>query len=138
MKIIKFLIPAIILLYPLSLNAQPPDKSTQSTTQKITVSLDVPSSGYSIKIKDVYETPKETLVLAVIQPPDPKMMVLTMIDTIRDSVYVEKITGKIKVFITGKNWNWDNTGGYIFINNQNEFYNETKNAKPLSIQSVTP
>jgi hypothetical protein len=98
----------------------------QETGKSITVSLNAPNPGYSIKILSVYQNPQSTFIHAHITQPDPDMNYAAVITNIKDSVGIPKETDIVKVYITGKNWNWSDQNDYIFIEDKQEFEKITK------------
>jgi hypothetical protein len=96
------------------------------TGKSITVSLNAPNPGYSIKILSVYQNHQSTFIHAHITQPDPDMNYAAVITNIKDSVSTTKETDIVKVYITGKNWNWSDKNDYIFIEDKQEFEKITK------------
>jgi hypothetical protein len=89
---------------------------------KIEVSLRVPHPGYSVTIESVHAVADKTLVLAVINSPDPTKMYPMIITTVSDNVKVPIPTGETEIYIIGKTWNWDNNEKLIFFKNREGFY----------------
>jgi hypothetical protein len=57
-----------------------------------------------------------------------------VITNIKDSVRIPKETDIVKVYITGKDWNWSDKNDYIFVEDKQEFEEITKGLiqiKPL-------
>ena len=106
----------------------------QETGKSITVSLNAPNPGYSIKILSVFQNRQSTFIHAHIIHPDPDMNYAAVITNIQDSVSTPKETDIVKVYITGKNWNWSDQNDYIFVEDKQEFEEITKGLiqiKPL-------
>ena len=98
----------------------------QETEKLITVSLDAPNPGYSIKIQAVFQNHQSTFIHAHIIPPDPGMNYAAVITNIKDSVRIPKETDVVKIYITGKNWNWSDQNDYIYVEDNQEFEEITK------------
>ena len=94
---------------------------TQEKGESITVSLNAPNAGYSIRIQSVYQACQSTFIHAHIIQPDPNMNFAAVITNIRDSVRVPKKTDMVKIYITGKDWEWSDQNDYIFIEDKREF-----------------
>ena len=106
----------------------------QETGKSITVSLNAPNPGYSIKILSVYQNRQSTFIHAQIIQPDPDMNYAAVITNIQDSVRIPKETDIVKIYITGKNWDWSDQNDYIFVEDKQEFEEITKEViqiKPL-------
>jgi hypothetical protein len=98
----------------------------QEAGKLITVSLNAPNPGYSIKIQSVYQNHQSTFIYAYIIQPDPEMNYAAVITNIKDSVRIPKETDVVKVYITGKDWNWSDENDYIFVEDKQEFEEITK------------
>ena len=106
----------------------------QEAGKLITVSLNAPNPGYSIKIQTVFQNHQCTFIHAHITQPDPDMNYAAVITNIKDSVTVHKKTEIVKVYITGKDWNWSDKNDYIFVEDKQKFEEITKGLiqiKPL-------
>jgi len=64
----------------------------QETGKSITVSLNAPNPGYSIKILSVYQNSQNTFIHAHIIQPDPEMNYAAVITKIQDSVRIPEET----------------------------------------------
>jgi hypothetical protein len=98
----------------------------QETGKSITVSLNAPNPGYSIKIRTVFQNHQSTFIHAHITQPNPDMNYAAVITNIKDSVRIPKETDIVKIYITGKNWNWSDQNDYIFVEDKQEFEKITK------------
>jgi len=98
----------------------------QEAGKLIIVSLNAPNPGYSIKIQTVFQNHQSTFIHAHIIPPDPDMIYAAVITNIIDSVRIPKETGVVKIYITGKDWNWSDQNDYIFVEDKKEFEKITK------------
>ena len=98
----------------------------QETGKSITVSLNAPNPGYSIKILSVYQNRQSTFIHAQIIQPDPDMNYAAVITNIQDSVRIPEETDIVKIYITGKDWNWSDQNDYIFVEDKQEFEEITK------------
>ena len=98
----------------------------QDTGKIITVSLNAPNPGYSIQIQSVYQKHQCTIIHAHIIQPDPDMNYAAVITNIKDSVRIPKETDNVKMYITGKNWNWSDQNDYIFVEDKKELDEITK------------
>ena len=106
----------------------------QEAGKLITVSLNAPNPGYSIQILSVYQNRQSTFIHAHITQPDSDMNYAAVITNIKDSVRIPKETDIVKVYITGKDWNWSDKNDYIFVEDKQEFEEITKGLiqiKPL-------
>lgn len=93
----------------------------QVAEKLITVSLNAPNPGYSIKVESVYQNQKSTFIHAHIIQPDPGTNYAAVITNIKDSVTIPKETDIVKIYITGKDWNWSDKNDYIFVEDKQEF-----------------
>ena len=98
----------------------------QETGKSITVSLNAPNPGYSIQILSAYQNHQGAFIHAHIIQPDPDMNYAAVITNIKDSVRIPKETDSVKVYITGKDWNWSDQNDYIFVEDKKEFEKITK------------
>ena len=98
----------------------------QEAGKLITVSLNAPNPGYSIKIQTVFQNHQSTFIHAHINQPAPDMNYAAVITNIKDNVTVPKETDIVKVYITGKTWNWSDKNDYIFVEDKQEFEEITK------------
>jgi hypothetical protein len=98
----------------------------QEAEKLITVSLNAPNPGYSIKVQSVYQNQQSTFIHAHIIQPDPGTNYAAVITNIKDSVRIPKETDMVKVYITGKNWSWSDENDYIFVEDKQEFEEITK------------
>jgi hypothetical protein len=103
----------------------------QETGKSITVSLNAPNPGYSIKILSVYQNRQSTFIHAHIIHPDPDMNYAAVITNIQDSVRIPKETDIVKIYITGKNWDWSDQNDYIFVEDKQEFEKITKGSTQI-------
>ena len=104
---------------------------TQETGKSITVSLNAPNPGYSIKILSVYQNSQNTFIHAHIIQPDPEMNYAAVITNIQDSVRIPEETDIVKIYITGKDWNWSDQNDYIFVEDKQEFEKITKGSTQI-------
>jgi hypothetical protein len=103
-----------------------PSGYAQEVGDSITVSLNAPNPGYTIQILSVYQSCESTFIHAHISQLDPGMNYAAVITNIKDSIGIPKETDKVKVYITGKDWNWSDQNDYIFIEDKQEFEEITK------------
>ncbi len=93
----------------------------QEAGKLITVSLNAPNPGYSLQIQSVYQNRQSIFIHAHIIQPDPDMNYAAVITNIKDSVRIPKETDIVKVYITGKDWNWSDKNDCIFVEDKREF-----------------
>ena len=105
----------------------------QEAGKLITVSLNAPNPGYSLQIQSVFQNRQSTFIYAHITQPDPDMNYAAVITNIKDSVTIPKKADIVKVYITGKNWNWSDQNDYIFVEDKQEFEEITK-----GLTEITP
>lgn len=103
----------------------------QGTGDSVTVLQNAPNPGYSIQIQSVYQKCDVTYVHAHIMQPDPDMNYASVITPIKDSTDLPKMTKIVRVYITGKNWNWSDKNDYIYIEDKKEFEEITKGLKQI-------
>jgi hypothetical protein len=103
----------------------------QETGKSISVSLNAPNPGYSIQILSVYQNSQSTFIHAHIIQPDPDMNYAAVITNIQDSVRIPKETDIVKIYITGKDWNWSDQNDYIFVEDKQEFEKITKGSTQI-------
>jgi hypothetical protein len=109
----------ILLILGFSVDAQEAGKS-------ITVSLNAPNPGYALQIQSVYQNRQSIFIHAHIIQPDPDMNYASVITNIKESVRIPKETDIVKVYITGKDWDWSDKNDYIFVEDKQEFEEITK------------
>ena len=104
----------------------------QVTTTKVSVTLQVPSTAWSVQITDVYEFEKEVWVAARLSTTSE--FGLMMISTVSDSVTIPETSKDIKYFILGRTWNWDNSEPYEFVKASDEpkFESKLKSGKKIN------
>ncbi len=124
MKISVFIL--IVMILSFSVYAQETGKS-------ITVSLNAPNPGYSIKILSVYQNRQSTFIHAHIIKPDPDMNYAAVITNIKDSVRIPEETDIVKIYITGKNWDWSDQNDYIFVEDKQEFEQIIKGSTQIKL-----
>jgi hypothetical protein len=54
-----------------------------------------------------------------------------VITNIQDSVRIPKETDIVKIYITGKNWDWSDQNDYIFVEDKQEFEKITKGSTQI-------
>ena len=104
----------------------------QVTTTKVSVTLQVPSTAWSVQITDVYEFETEVWVAARLSTTSE--VGLMMISTVSDSVTIPETSKDIKYFILGRTWNWDNSEPYEFVKATDEpkFEAKLKSGKKIN------
>ena len=98
----------------------------QNAGESITVSLNAPNPGYSLQIQSVYQKRNCTIIHAHVNQPDPDMIYAAVITNIKDSVEINEETDNLKIYITGKDWNWSDQNDYIFVEDRQELEEITK------------
>jgi len=96
----------------------------------ITITLQVPTSGYWLSIREVRETAANIYVLAHVGHSQGTS--LQVISTVTDTVHVALPQGKpVKKFVVGKTWNWGDDSDITFIAGANALPADYASAKVL-------
>ena len=80
--------------------------------KKITISLKAPATNYKVKITELRIVGNEVWVLASVSSSGLGGAAIT---TIKDSVTANTTLKTVKIFVTGKTWNWKNKANIKFI-----------------------
>jgi hypothetical protein len=97
--------------------AQAPDSSAEADENlAITVRLDAPDAGWRVQIESIHRTSENIVVFSQLNR-DPESMSAKVISTVADSVKIDLSHSDLPVrhYITGKTWDWGDTGEYTFI-----------------------
>ncbi|MDQ8195998.1 pitrilysin family protein [Coraliomargarita sp. SDUM461004] len=99
-----------------SLHKNDPQKSDLADPMPITVRLDVPDAGWRIHINSIYRTNESIIVLSELSR-DAENLAAQVISTASDTanIALDEIDLPIRHYITGKTWDWGDTGEYTFI-----------------------
>ena len=78
--------------------------------------LDAPDTGWRVQIESIYRTSENIVVYSQLNR-DPDSMSAQVISTVADSVKIDLSHSDLPVrhYITGKTWDWGDTGEYTFI-----------------------
>ena len=95
--------------------------------QKITISMDTPSTAWTVMIQEVYQTDKELVVLSRLKSAG---IGGAAISRVSDSITVSAAKLPVKHYVLGKNWNWPNKG-FHFIMDRKDFDKAVKGGKLL-------
>lgn len=82
----------------------------------ITVRLDAPDAGWRVQIESIHRTSENIVVYSQLSR-DPDNMSAQVISTVADTVKIDLSHSDLPVrhYITGKTWDWGDTGEYSFI-----------------------
>ena len=97
--------------------AQTPDSSAEADENlAITVRLDAPDAGWRVQIESIHRTSENIVVYSQLSR-DPDNMSAQVISTVADTVKIDLSHSDLPVrhYITGKTWDWGDTGEYTFI-----------------------
>ena len=97
--------------------AQAPDSSAEADENlAITVRLDAPDAGWRVQIESIHRTSENIVVYSQLSR-DPDNMSAQVISTVADTVKIDLSHSDLPVrhYITGKTWDWGDTGEYTFI-----------------------
>ena len=97
--------------------AQAPNSSAEADENlAITVRLDAPDAGWRVQIESIHRTSENIVVYSQLNR-DPESMSAQVISTVADSVKIDLSHSDLPVrhYITGKTWDWGDTGEYTFI-----------------------
>ena len=97
--------------------------------QDITVKLQVPDSGWRIRILEIHKVNKELVVISEVYRM--KGMAAQVISTIEDTVMVPASELKVTHFVIGKTWNWSDGSPYTFIGSKDEIMKDLKSGECL-------
>lgn len=90
--------------------------TSQLSAQTITVALDTPDSTWRIKIERVYEVFDELWIVARVQRVG--QVGAAVITRVSDSVKVQSDKRKFQYFVLGKDWNWQGSQPYQYVDEQ--------------------
>ena len=99
-------------------------EAPQVTTTTVSVTLQVPSTAWTVKITDVYEFETEIWVPAWVNLFSE--VGLTVISTVGAFATIPNTTKDVKYFILGKTWGWENSEPYVFLKASDEKWFELK------------
>ena len=101
------------------------------TTTKVSVQLKVITTGWNVRITDIYEFETEIWVAA--QLSSPSGVVAPVISTVSDTVIIPETTKDVKYFILGRTGNWDNSEPYEFVqaNDEQKFEAKLRSGKKI-------
>jgi len=97
--------------------------------QDITIKLQVPDSGWRIRILEIHKVNKELLVISEVYRM--KGMAAQAISTVEDTVAVPVSDLPVTHFIIGKTWNWLDGSPYTFIGSKDEITKDLKSGECL-------
>jgi hypothetical protein len=97
--------------------------------QDITVKLQVPDSGWRIRILEIYKVNQELWVISEVYRM--KGMAAQVISTVEDTVTVPGSKLPVIHFVIGKTWNWSDDGPVRFIGSKNEIINSLESGECL-------
>ena len=102
------------------------------TTTTVSVTLQVPSTAWTVKITDVYEF--ETKVWVAARVSTISEVGLTVISTVSDSVTIPDTSKDVRYFILGKTWGWESSEPYEFVkaSDEKQFELKLKNGKKIN------
>jgi zinc protease len=86
--------------------------------QDVTVKLQVPDSGWRIRILEIHKVNKELWVISEVYRM--KGMAAQVISTVEDTVTVPVSDLPVTHFVIGKTWNWSDGSPYTFIGSKDE------------------
>ena len=112
--LIAFLIAAFF-----ACTASPARAGETPKEREITVALKVPDGAWKLSIEEIRQVKKEIWVLAALSR-DSGVMGIQMISKKQAKVKIPAPDLPVKVFVTGKTWNWKNQEPYKFIENRKE------------------
>jgi len=99
--------------------AEKPDAEPEpdNGTSPITVRLDTPDAAWRVEIEKIFRA-NDGLVVYSRLSRDPDAMAAQVISTVADTVELDDRHASLPVvrhYITGKTWDWGDTGGYSFV-----------------------
>jgi hypothetical protein len=106
----------------------------ESFAKSVSVSEEVNTSGYSLKINEVHEIQNELYVLATLKPPTPNSIVLTVISTVSDTVTVETHAVTHNIFILTPKPLLKPSRTNIYISNKKTFNDVILKASKLELK----
>jgi zinc protease len=91
-------------------------------TIPVTVRLDTPDAGWRIEIESIYRTNDYIAVFSKLSR-EPDTIAAQVISTVADTVEIESRYASLPVrhYITGKTWDWGDTGAHTFIESSETF-----------------
>lgn len=99
-----------------SLTQTPDSSDVANENLAITVRLDAPDAGWRVQIESIHRTSENIVVYSQLSR-DPDNMSAQVISTVADTVKIDLSHSDLPVrhYITGKTWDWGDTGEYTFI-----------------------
>ena len=88
-------------------------RAEENPVRTITINCTVPSSGWTLEVDEVRRVGDELWVLSRLTKPEG--MALSVISTVKASVSLNAQDLPVKLFMTGKTWNWENDEPITFI-----------------------
>lgn len=109
------------------------DALNEASTNKqtIQVRLDTPDAGWSLSIKNVFQTSESIVVISQLE--HRAESAAQVITTVSDTVHIPATNTElpIRYYILGKTWNWGTSPNYTFIDSMNAFGTALDGAKLL-------
>lgn len=100
---------------PVQENSKEYSRSTlvDTNTGEISVGLTVPNTSWGIRIQSVYKMEEKLWIFSEVSS---RGVGASVISTVRDTVMAEDPPDSpVKHFVSGKDWNWENTEDVTFI-----------------------
>lgn len=112
--------------------------STASEPQTLRVSVQTPNPCWTIKIKKVYRTANELLVVSRLAPPAARETCIQMVGQVEDEVSLKAPPYRVKHLILGRTWDtrrdssgWGPEADYVYLRSDAELARMLKGAQPV-------
>lgn len=110
---------------------QEPEAHHNPEQKSLSVSLDTPSTGWRVDIKEVYRTSESIVVISQLENKEPAAA--TIISTVSDTAHIPATDDALPVrhYILGKTWDWSPATDYTFIDSMDVFGAALDNAEQI-------
>jgi len=120
---------SILIICLMACMGMPLQSSEMDMKQDITVKLQVPDSGWRIRILEIHKVKQELWVISEVYRM--KGMAAQVISTVEDTVTVPVSELPVVHFVVGKKWKWSDGGSITFIGSKNEIMENLKSGECL-------
>ncbi len=103
--------------------------SERDLKKDIAITLQVPDSGWRIRILEVHRVNKELWVISEVYRM--KGMAAQVISTVEDTVTVPDSDLPVTHFVLGKTWNWSDNSPVTFIDSKDDIMKNLKSGECL-------
>jgi hypothetical protein len=101
--------------------------STYAIEQKLMVSMDTPSTAWSVRIIEAYQSKDSIIVVAELKSGGIGGAAITRVT---DTISIDAVKLPVKYYVLGKTWNWPNKG-YTFFKDRKSLDKKLNAAKRI-------